>query len=171
MTTATAVLLLGIAAAGAPAGDAAISVSLAIPSREGARRVSVGTPTRHFHVIIHNLAGTPQRIWDATYSWGYYALSFELLGADSSVTIIRKRETVFTRNVPGTWTVDPEGTFVFDVYLGDRTVWAGVPSPGPNCKDIRLRAVYEVSPDEESKRLAVWTGRVSSTTENIQLCP
>ena len=165
-----AVVLLAVATAGTPIGDAGMSVSLAIPSRDGVRRVSVGSPAHDFHVLVRNIAATPQKIWDATFSWGYYALSFEVVGQDGSVSIIRKRETAFTRNVPGTWTVDPGQSFVFDVYLGDRTVWDGVPIPGPSCKDMRLRAIYTVSPDEESKKLAVWTGRVSSATESILLC-
>jgi hypothetical protein len=170
MTTATALLLLGVAGAGSPIGDMAIAVSLAIPSREGTPRVSVGSPARHFHVIIRNIGETPQRIWDETFSWGYEALSFEVVGDDGSVSVIRKKEAVFTRNVPAYWIVDSGGSFVFDVYLGNRKTWDGVPSPGPSCKAARLRAVYAVSPDDESKKLGVWTGRVSSTTERIELC-
>jgi hypothetical protein len=170
LTTATTLLLLGVAGAGSPIGDTALAVSLAIPSREGTPRVSVGSPTRHFHVIVRNIGETPQRIWDETFSWGYEALSFEVVGDDGSVSVIRKKKTVFIRNVPASWVVDPGESFVFDVYLGNRKIWDGVPSPGPSCKTVRLRAVYAVLPDEESKKLSVWTGRVSSTTERIELC-
>jgi len=171
MTMATAVLLLGVTAVVSSDDDTAISVSLAIRSRDGARRVSVGSPRRHFHVVLRNTGETPRRIWDDTFSWGYHALSFELVGDDGSVSMIRKKETVFTRNVPAFWTVNAGEAFLFEVYLGDRKTWAGVPAVSPTCNTVRLRAVYAVSPDEESRRLGVWTGRASSSTEDIELCP
>jgi hypothetical protein len=170
MMPATTLLFLLTAAAAPSTADATISVSLAIPSQDGTRRIAVGTPHTHFHVLLRNNLDTPQRIWDESFSWGYYALSVEIVGDDGAVSAIRKKKTDFTVNIPSSWMLGPGGSFVVDVYLGDRRKWEGVPLPGPACRTIRMRAVYEVIPGEESRRLRVWTGRVASSTETVELC-
>lgn len=169
MTRTTALLFL-LAAAAPTVGATGISVSIAIPSRDGARRIAVGTAKTHFHVLVRNTVDTPQRVWDETFSWGYYALSFEVVGDDGAASTIGKKMTTFTRNIPASWTLGPGDSLVFDVYLGDRSLWEGVPLSGPRCKTVRLRAIYEVVPDAESKRLRVWTGRVASKTEAVEVC-
>jgi hypothetical protein len=169
MTRTTALLVL-LTAAAPTVGATGISVSIAIPTRDGARRIAVGTAKPHLHVLVRNIVDTAQRIWDETFSLGYYALFFEIVGDDGAISTIRKKVREFTRNIPSSWTLEPGESFVFDVYLGDRSLWEGVPLPGPSCKTVRLRAVYEVTPDAESQRLRVWTGRVASKTEPVKVC-
>jgi hypothetical protein len=73
MTRTTALLVL-LTAAAPTVGATGISVSIAIPTRDGARRIAVGTAKPHLHVLVRNIVDTAQRIWDETFSLGYYAL-------------------------------------------------------------------------------------------------
>ena len=170
MIRAVALFVLSTAAAGAYADEATVSVSLAIPSRDDARRISVGGADAHFHVLLSSQSSAPQRIWDETFSWGYYALSFELVGEDGTVREVRKKKVGFTRNVPASWILEPHGHFVLDVYLGDRRTWEGVPRPRRDCEIVQMRAVFEVTQDEASRKQSAWTGRVVSSTHGVTVC-
>jgi hypothetical protein len=172
MTRALALLLLSTSAATVHSDSPSLSVSLAIPAREeGPRRVTTGSATAHFHVLLSSQTNSPQRIWDEAFSWGYSALSFELVAENGAVRVIRKRPMDFTVNFPAWSTLEPHGHLVIDVHLGDRRVWDGVPPTLPNCELIQMRAVFEVTPDVESRRLHVWTGRVVSDLAQVMLCP
>jgi hypothetical protein len=171
MTRVAAFLLAsGCPVTAAWAADAPVAISITIPQREdGSRRVVTGRPTEHFHVLLSSLNG-PLRIWDDAFEWGYYALSFELVREHGDVRAIHKKPMDFTVNVPAWLRLEPPDHLVFDVFLGDRRVWDGVPQALPNCERAQLRAIYEVREDARSAELHVWTGRVASELTSVMLC-
>jgi hypothetical protein len=158
------------AASAGHAEKPSLSVSLDIPSRDGERRVDVGRRDSHFQVILTSRSSAPQRIWQEKNSWGYSALSFEVIDRKGVRWIVRKRTEVFTRNGPGWWTLEPHGHLFLDVYLGDRSIWEGLPRTSSGCETVQMRAVYEVKADDESKKERVWTGRIVSDTQAVTLC-
>jgi hypothetical protein len=66
------------------------------------------------------------------------------------------------RNFPDWSEINPGEGFVIDVNL-DPTVWQKSPLSGDSGKTkIRLKAIYEIREDTETKHWRIWTGRVSS---------
>jgi hypothetical protein len=171
MTRVAALLLVSrCAVASGWAAEAPVALSIAIPQREdGTRRVITGRPNEHFHVLLSSRTG-PLRVWDDAFSWGYYALSFELVGEHGDVRTIHKKPMDFTVNFPAWLRLEPPDHLVFDVFLGDRKIWDGVPQALPTCERVQLRAIYEVKEDAHSAELHVWTGRVVSELTSVMLC-
>ena len=166
-----AAFVLSLAAACSVQGaEPSIKVELVIPSQDGAGRVSLDNARAHFHVLLSNVSPRQQRVWRDSSSWGYYALSFELTDEGGTRHEVRKRRTGFTRNVPASWLLAPGGHLVFDVALGDKMVWEGVPKLGQGCRPFQLRASFDVTPDSTSAEQTVWTGHTASSTESVSLC-
>ncbi len=60
-----------------------------------------------FYVVITNVSGGPQSIWQDWNSWGYQTISFELATADGKKFVLSKKQEEFTRNFPSTFVVEP----------------------------------------------------------------
>jgi len=172
MTIAMALLVFLTHPSSAQSDQPTISVQLAIPATADGTppRVQLTRAGSHFHVLLSSHSSSPQRVWDDVNSWGYYALSFELVDDSGAVSVIRRKAEGFMLNYPGWWALKPYGHVVRDVYLSDRIHWDGVPRAMPDCETVKMRAVFEVKPDVESERLKVWTGRVVSDIEPVRLC-
>jgi hypothetical protein len=164
------VLLLLMAATVAHGSGPSLSVALAIPSTDDVARIVVSNPAAHFHVILHSQSASRLRIWNSTFSWGYYALSFQLLD-DSGVThVVRKTRIAFSRNIANAWLLEPDDSIVLDVFLGRPDEWEGLPVLASDCRTVQMTAIYEVVPDAESMKRGVWTGRVVSRARKVSLC-
>ena len=170
MTRLAGLVLLFLIAAVADAGDPALAVSLVIPSDDGVARVNVSDPKAHFHVLLRNQSATPVRVWDSTFSWGYYALSLELVDEKGTRRVVRRKQTAFTRNIARAWLLEPEGYVVLNVFLGRPGEWEGLPELVSDCLLVQMTAVYDVASDAESRKQSVWTGRVTSRTRQVSLC-
>jgi hypothetical protein len=157
----TLVLVLGGAVVGV-AGEQSLSVSIAVPSDSDGRRVEYRDPTSHFHVVLSNASSRPQRVWQDCCSWGYYALSFELVDESGTKWVAKRAQTGFTVNYPAYWTLGPGEAHVFDVYFGDDTQWEGFRLPIDRRQERSLTAIFEVSVDKEAVARGAWTGRVVS---------
>jgi hypothetical protein len=72
-----AVATLALAADKVSTETSPISISVAIPARNGERRVEYRDRGTHFHVIVSNTSDKPKRIWREGCSWGYFGLTFE----------------------------------------------------------------------------------------------
>jgi hypothetical protein len=163
-------LTILMAAVAVEASDVPLSISLVIPSRDGSPRIVVTAPRDHFHVVLRNSGSGPLRIWDTTFSWGYFALSLEFVGDDGAKHLIHKKQVAFTRNFPAAWLLEPQGYVVLDVFMADTTRWEGLPTVPSDCISGQLTAVYRVAPDPESVKQNVWTGRVVSASRSVSLC-
>jgi hypothetical protein len=123
---------------------------------------------REFYVVLRNVSAASQPVWEYWNSWGYTAISFELMTADGKRFVITVRDRDFTLNFPSTFTVAPGEYQVFAIRL-DRS-WQVQPAlPMKDEMPITLKATYEVAPDPESLKYKVWTGRVESRTYNLSL--
>src|SRR5262245_16994810 len=113
LTAASLMVAWGVVA---QAAQPVFALSIVIPSGSAGPRLGA-TPKALFHVLLSNQSGVTQRGWSDNFSWGYYSLSFRLVGDDGVEHIVRKKKVGFTVNYPESWTVEPSGHVVFDVYL------------------------------------------------------
>jgi len=139
-------------------------LSISVPLSHEERVVSLD-PSQHFHVVLTNTSGQPQRFWKDTCSWGYDVLSLELTGEHGKKAIIKKKPRNWRKNFPDFWTVPPGGNLVFDINLGGDT-WEGVPGADFGSK-VRMRAIIDVPGDEEARDHKVWTGHLASEAEEF----
>lgn len=149
------------------AGESPISVSVAIPTRHGERRIEYGDRTTHFHVIVSNTSEKPQRIWREWCSWGYYGLTFEFADERGKKWVAKKKPAIWTRNFPDWWTLAPGERLVLDVHFGDSEKWEGFPRPEHGSQAVTMQAVFEFKPGDESRKHEVWTGRTASKADKF----
>ena len=150
--------LLGTATASL-ADDAPLSVSIAAPLYGETRPISLHGRQPHFHVLLTNTSDAPLHFWREWCSWGYYALSFELTDEHGKTWIAHKKKTRWTYNFPDFWTLLPKDSLLIEVYFTDKDRWEGFLSRPTH---LTMRAICEVRPDDESRKLDVWSGRVAS---------
>ncbi len=82
--------------------------------------------------------------------------------------VAKKKPMEWTKNYPDFMELAPGEHYVIDVY--PHRGWTGFPLPasGKEMK-LKLRAVYEIRPDDDSKKLNVWTGRIESDPVDVTL--
>jgi hypothetical protein len=123
---------------------------------------------RNFFVILTNTSDKPQAVFERWNSWGYQAISFEMIGSAGERTSVRVKPQSFTKNFPSTYVIPPKGHQVFPIILNDK--WEGRPAFGePGRTKIKLTAVYEVQATAESAEQKVWTGRIVSGTIDTEV--
>ena len=121
-----------------------------------------------FYVVLTNVSGLPQAVWESWNSWGYQTISFELTTTDGKKFIVSKRPGMFTVNFPSTFLVKPGEHQVYAIRLDEW--WETHPTlPKSDEMPITLKAVYEVTPTPEATQYKVWTGRVESHSYNFTL--
>ena len=140
-----------------------VSVAISVPHGDGyPTSIEYREPGSHFHVLVSNIGSKPLSLWQDWNSWGYYSLSFEMEDATGQKWVAKKKQIGFTRNFPAAWLLSPKQTWVVDVYWGDEDTWQGFPARGTERKPLKIRAIFEVRPDKETKQYGVWTGRAES---------
>ncbi len=164
---ALAVLFLFVSNAYLAAQDDTLSVTIAIPQHHNHRSLNT---TDHIHVLITNTSDEPIRLWSDRYSWGYSNLSFEIIDEGGmAVGKVSKKSRGWNKNFPDWLQIGPGESYVLNVDLFSeqgRKIWDGVPKPiGVSAKPylVKLRSVYEVKPDEQSRKIGVWTGKIKSS--------
>src|SRR5262245_18618909 len=100
-------------------GGVALFISLSVPAREDVPRIDVTGPIPHFHDLVSNRSGSPLRVWEDTFSWGYYALRFEITDAGGHTSVVHKKQVAFARNFPASWKLQPGEQLAIDVHLAD----------------------------------------------------
>ena len=169
----TLVTLLVLALAGMSPNDAlkvpfSLAVVATFGSAEGGAIEMAQNKPRDFYVVLTNVSGESQAIWDSSNSWGYRAVSLEITTADGRTFVASRREEDFTRNGPSTFSVAPGEHQVFAIRL-DKW-WETRPSlPKADEMPIKLKAIYEVSLTPEAAKQKVWTGRSESRSYNLTL--
>ena len=123
---------------------------------------------RDFYVVLTNVSGESQPVWEVRNSRGYHAISFVITTADGKKFVVSRAQEEFTKNAPTTFLVAPDEHQVFAIKL-DKW-WESHPSL-PKADDLRisLKAVYEVTPTPEASQQKVWTGRLESRTYDLTL--
>lgn len=154
--------------ANATAEDSPIAVSIAVPLSENGERI-IKYPERipHFHVIVSNVSDKPQRIFQEWNLWGYHGLSFEITDMHGKKWVAKKKPTRFNMNFPEFWTLDPHQSMVMEVFFADLDTWEGFPLPESGSQTVTMRAIFAFKPDDESRKLGVWTGSVVSKADKF----
>jgi hypothetical protein len=154
------------------AAESPLGVKLAIPSNmDGVHYLQQAVhPPSRFYVIVSNVSNEPQRVWDEHCSWGYFALSFEFTDITGKTTTAKKRDITWTVNSPVWRSLAPQESLVLEVHYAATNWWSRFPEP-QGSRTVTMRAVFTVSPDEESRRHKVWTGRISSEDREVTIHP
>jgi hypothetical protein len=120
------------------------------------------------YVVLTNVSGELQAVWESWNSWGYQTISFELTTADGKKFTVTRCQEDFTRNFPSTYVIKPGEHQVFAIRLDEW--WETRPSlPKGDEALITLKAIHEVTPTPEATKYKVWTGRVESRSYNCSL--
>jgi len=125
---------------------------------------------RHnFDVVLTNGTRKPIRLWSHFCSRGYENLSFESRDAGGTLSKVTINGIAWTEDGPF-WTEIPPGEhFVINVKF-DNVLWTATPGRVPEWHHpYKLRAIYEIPPDDETAKYGVWTGRVSSDEREYEL--
>jgi len=123
---------------------------------------------RDFYVVLTNVSGDTQAVWESWNSWGYQTVSLELMTGDGKKFVVSRRQEDFTRNFSSTFLIEPGEHQVYAIRLDNR--WETHPSllkAGETA--ITLKAIYEVRPTPEAAQSKVWTGRSESRDYKVQL--
>jgi hypothetical protein len=174
---ACALVLVCVVSIGVPFRDATVLAkaqetlrppfSLSIVPGIGGITMAKNKP-HEFYVVITNVSGGAQSIWQYWNSWGYQAISFELTTADGRNFVLSNKRRGFTRNFPSTFIVEPGEHQIYPVTLDGW--WESHPAlPKTDEMPITLKAVYEVSTTPEASQYNVWTGRLESHRYNFSL--
>jgi hypothetical protein len=150
-----------------PDAMAPVAISIAVPKHHAHRSLNTAS---HFHALVTNTSDKPVRLWTDRFSWGYDNLSFDLIGDGGEVVRITKNPRDWTKNYPDWLELAPGETYVLNVdFFSDagKEIWDNPPVAEGAAKPklLKLRAVYEISPDTQSKELGVWTGKITSAAE------
>lgn len=176
--------LLGVLGAGAVAGlsgdQPAESASgrVASPSvrivptsyrEKTGRAIALYLPSQHFYVVVTNDTSEPIRLWKEKYSWGYFNLMFEVTDEKGQSFAVKKRARAWDKNLRDWDVIPPGGHHVREVNF-DPTTWENSPMPeARRSRTVRMRAIFSIQPDAESKKLGIWTGQVSSPEDSYAL--
>jgi hypothetical protein len=131
-----------------------------VPGRSGNITMTKKKPNE-FYVVLTNVSGLPQAVWESWNSWGYQAISFELTTTDGKKFVVSKKDQDFTMNYPSKFLVEPGEHLVYAIGLDE--LWETNPTlPKSDEMPIALKTIYEVTQTPEATQHKVWTGRVES---------
>jgi hypothetical protein len=135
-----------------------------VPSRSFGDRGMIAmshNKPQDFYVVLTNVSGEPQAVWELWNSWGYQTISFELTTANGQRFVLSRGPEGFTKNNPSTFVVQPGEHQVYAIHL-DKS-WVSTPTfPKADEMPITLKAAYQVAPTREASEHKVWAGRVES---------
>ena len=135
---------------------------------KGERTITLWQPSHHFYVVLTNVSDKPIRLWKEWCSWGYFCLSFEVKDETDKVTAVMKSPRPWSKNYPD-WTIIPPGDhMVFEVTFGSDWDKPVLPEKGKSMQ-VKMRAIYEIRPDDDTKKAEVWTGRITSPEETYTI--
>jgi hypothetical protein len=132
----------------------------------------------HFHVLLTNVSAHPVTLFQEWNSWGYYGLAFEVTYPDGRKVITTRGPRGWDKNFPSTFTLAPQGHYVFEVSF-DHT-WTSSPRTEPTSGhglSCRLRALYSIERQKDDDMLLEpgaplpWAGTVQSKEEAYLLWP
>ena len=145
-----------------PADSLAVRIVPSSTNNKGGHSITLFLPAQHFYVVITNVSKEPVRLWREWCSWGYYSLSFSVVGPDGKDILVKKKQIGWTKNFPDSTTLAPGDHLVFEVTF-DQAVWPDAPVPDKGkSREVKMKAVFAIAADDESKQHGVWVGEVSS---------
>jgi len=124
-----------------------------------------------FYVVLTNTTTEPQKVFESWNSWGYQAISFELVSESGQRVVISRKNQDFDKNFPSTFIVPPGEHRVYTIRLNDED-WKVAPElrfANAEPLSVNLKAIYQLAPTREAKRENVWVGRTESKSYHFQL--
>lgn len=123
---------------------------------------------REFFIVLTNTTDKAQPVFESWNSWGYQAISFELILPSGERSKVSVKPQYFTKNYSSVFVIPPKGHQVFPIRLNDN--WEGTPDFGKSGRTrIQLAAIYEIFATKESIELNVWTGRIVSEMIDVEV--
>lgn len=124
-------------------------------------------------VIMTNYSSDTVRIWEEDCSWGFGGLSFEFEYPSGEIQHVTHFCGAWDSNFPRTQKIPPNSSYIFSVNFMDG-FWQNGPKPIVDYSklkelNIKIKAIYEIKDDRDTKDNFVWTGSVESNTENYIL--
>jgi hypothetical protein len=147
------------------------------------RRILLRPSFPHLNIALRNLSGHPVIVWAEGCSWGCCNLTLEVTAIEGKPLEkplkVERGGVQFGANAPMVTTLPPGEMIVREAELhvsmegqGVPQGWAywgfPVPPSGQNQK-VQMRAVYEVLPDNQTRKRKVWTGRIVSPLLDFEL--
>lgn len=148
--------------------DAAAPFALTVVpslSRPKVKSIAFGND-KDFYVVLTNTSKEPQSVFEAWNSWGFAAVSFELMMPDGKKILVSRGTEDWPRNFPSTFLIPPGEHQVYVIRLDKR--WKTRPELTGDIQ-IKLKAIYHVEVTKESTQHKVWTGRVESRLYDLTL--
>jgi hypothetical protein len=158
------------------ASHAPLEVSIAIPEQTGdtthKTREMVGylrwgyyyymedKEPPHFHVVIRNVSGKPQRLWPELWGKGYQSLTFEVSSVSGQKWVASMQDAPVKQDSAPDSMLAPGECMVVDIYYTDRKTWGDGfwLSPGNPTGMVTLRAIFTQAKGD----VGMWTGRAES---------
>ncbi|PHS10429.1 MAG: hypothetical protein COA78_11385 [Blastopirellula sp.] len=153
-------------AAGADAKKADWGIQIVPPKSESVYGSTIRL-REPFHVVLTNTSGKKLNVWREWCSWGYYNLTFEIQLKDGKKYEITKRPATWTRNGPDAYFVKKGAHFVYTIRFAD-DIWQGIPD-NVQSHIVKIKALYKIEKDDETKEFNVWTGNVESEVIEVHL--
>jgi hypothetical protein len=124
-------------------------------------------------VLMTNYSTDTVRIWEENCSWGFGGLSFEFEYPSGEIQHVTHFCGAWDSNFPRTQKIPPNSSYIFSVNFMDG-FWQNGPKPIVDYSklkelNIKIKAIYEIKEDRDTKDNFVWTGSVESNTENYIL--
>jgi len=157
----TLLWLVGCTTTGGRA-DSERTLAVSIPYGSQDALSAASSPfTRHqneFYVLLTNVSGKPIRLWQEWCSWGYDCLQLEVTEKDGTKHLLKKKRTNFYRNFPDYVELGQGDSVVWRVELR-ASVWEDLSwLPKDRLPMVKLRALFTISEDGDSKEHGIWTG-------------
>ena len=151
----------------AKAHDPGLSISVAVPVHLENRTIDLLAPNAHFHVLISNTSKIDLNLWREWCSWGYFNLSFEIIDDKGKSWIVKKRDRPWSKNFPDFATLASNQSLVLDVNFNPK-IWLNLP-PSSKSKSqiISMRVIYNSSESDQSKKLKIWSGKITSPSQEF----
>lgn len=116
---------------------------------------------RVFSLEITNTSQSPVRIWNTSFSYGYYSIYFQVSPSNGKSCSIRRKLARWTVNIPDFHLIQPGDAYIHKLELTDGTWDLNKCNLDPQT-EIDIAAVLEIIPDEYTDTYGVVTGRYES---------
>jgi hypothetical protein len=127
------------------------------------------TTNRSLHVLVRNVSGKPQWLYEEWNSWGYSSISLQWTDEQGHSGIVAKLDADFTKNFPSTKLLEPGGEIVRSISF-DPKIWSGWP-PITCQTRLTVKVIYDTIGCENPRARKAWIGSVTSDERTFEIWP
>ncbi|EMJ93152.1 hypothetical protein [Leptospira alstonii] len=157
------------------AAKKSLEVSIVMPGNDNEKRFMLYESSDKiiFHVLVKNVSDQEVRIWKDWNSWGYNNISFQIQTNRESIRIYKTQDRVWNKNFPDYWSIKPNEFVILNVNFDVKT-WPKLRElnrSNPKNDQVKIKCIYEVKENVESKKYNVWTGSIESPFVEVWFYP